>query len=198
MKNPFESEKALWLALSKENTHAIRFLYKKHFKVWISWMTQRGGNLQDGEDVFQEALLILIEKSKDARFTLIAQISTLLIAICKRIWYKKIQKNAVETDSTDTIDDEMQIDDSELIEEHFIQEKKLKLLNDALQKLGEPCASILKSYYILEKSMTEIAKEFRYTNADNAKTQKYKCLTRLKKLFFNAYQNSEVKEFIIK
>jgi len=31
--------------------------------------------------------------------------------------------------------------------------------------------------------MVEIAAGFGYTNADNAKNQKYKCLMRLKKLF---------------
>jgi hypothetical protein len=37
--------------------------------------------------------------------------------------------------------------------------------------------------------MPEIAEFFGYTNADNAKTQKYKCLVRLKKLFFAQYKN---------
>ena len=32
--------------------------------------------------------------------------------------------------------------------------------------------------------MKQICDDFGYTNADNAKTQKYKCLQRLKKLFF--------------
>ena len=32
--------------------------------------------------------------------------------------------------------------------------------------------------------MTEIADEFGYTNADNAKNQKYKCLMRLKNYSF--------------
>ena len=36
--------------------------------------------------------------------------------------------------------------------------------------------------------MNEIAGSFGYTNADNAKTQKYKCLVRLKKLFFAQYK----------
>jgi len=31
--------------------------------------------------------------------------------------------------------------------------------------------------------MVEIAGDFGYTNADNAKNQKYKCLMRLKKIF---------------
>ena len=38
--------------------------------------------------------------------------------------------------------------------------------------------------------MSEIAKEFGYTNADNAKNQKYKCLMRLKKIFFGHYNNN--------
>jgi hypothetical protein len=32
--------------------------------------------------------------------------------------------------------------------------------------------------------MDEIAEKFGYTNSDNAKNQKYKCLQRLKKYFF--------------
>jgi hypothetical protein len=36
--------------------------------------------------------------------------------------------------------------------------------------------------------MQEIAASFGYTNADNAKNQKYKCLMRLKKLFFTQYK----------
>jgi hypothetical protein len=39
--------------------------------------------------------------------------------------------------------------------------------------------------------MQEIATDFKYTNADNAKTQKYKCLVRLKKIFFADYKNEK-------
>lgn len=37
--------------------------------------------------------------------------------------------------------------------------------------------------------MQVIAANFGYTNADNAKNQKYKCLMRLKKIFFSHYKN---------
>jgi hypothetical protein len=37
--------------------------------------------------------------------------------------------------------------------------------------------------------MQMIADDFGYTNAENAKTQKYKCLMRLKKIFFSQYKN---------
>ena len=58
-----------------------------------------------------------------------------------------------------------------------------------MSKIGEPCKSLLDAYYIQKKHMQEIATDFGYTNADNAKTQKYKCLVRLKKLFFAQYKN---------
>jgi len=35
--------------------------------------------------------------------------------------------------------------------------------------------------------MEEITEKFGYNNADNAKNQKYKCLKRLKKVFFDVY-----------
>ena len=58
-------------------------------------------------------------------------------------------------------------------------------MNTALQLLGEPCKTIMEDFYIHNRSMQEICERFGYTNADNAKTQKYKCLQRLKKLFFH-------------
>jgi hypothetical protein len=42
--------------------------------------------------------------------------------------------------------------------------------------------------------MQEIAINFGYTNTDNAKTQKYKCLNRLRKLFFNKSENEFLNE----
>mgnify|MGYP007089529830 CR=1 FL=1 len=39
--------------------------------------------------------------------------------------------------------------------------------------------------------MQEIAADFGYTNSDNAKTQKYKCLVRLKKIFFAQYKKGD-------
>ena len=74
------------------------------------------------------------------------------------------------------------------------QEKKntdFNLMEMAMSKIGEPCKSLLEAYYINKKNMQEIAADFGYTNADNAKTQKYKCLIRLKKLFFAQYKNGQ-------
>ena len=51
-------------------------------------------------------------------------------------------------------------------------------------KLGEPCNTIISDFYLYDASMQDICEKFGYTNPDNAKNQKYKCLVRLKRIFF--------------
>jgi DNA-directed RNA polymerase specialized sigma24 family protein len=71
----------------------------------------------------------------------------------------------------------------EELERHAQHDLDFLVMEQSLNNLGEPCRSLLKAYYLEMKSMVEIAGDFGYTNADNAKNQKYKCLMRLKKIF---------------
>ena len=66
------------------------------------------------------------------------------------------------------------------------------MMEKAMSGLGEPCKSLLEAFYMQKRSMQEIASGFGYTNAENAKNQKYKCLMRLKKLFFSQYKNESL------
>ncbi|HLR49439.1 MAG TPA: hypothetical protein VK076_02575, partial [Candidatus Sphingobacterium stercoripullorum] len=62
------------------------------------------------------------------------------------------------------------------------QERKFNKLSKALDLLGEPCKSVIISFYLKDKTMKEISLKMGYSNSDSAKNQKYKCLQRLKKL----------------
>ena len=72
------------------------------------------------------------------------------------------------------------------VEKHNDRDLQFTKMESAMGLLGEPCKTIIEDFYMHEKSMQDICERFGYTNADNAKTQKYKCLQRLKKLFFSA------------
>ena len=84
-------------------------------------------------------------------------------------------------DNTVPVEDD--IEDLERINNEF------QAMDKAIGSLGEPCKSLLEAYYLEKKTMQEIALSFGYTNAENAKNQKYKCLVRLKKIFFAHYKN---------
>ena len=75
------------------------------------------------------------------------------------------------------------------MEEYERRDAEFVVMEKAMGSLGEPCKSLLEAFYFKKKTMQEIAGDFGYTNPENAKTQKYKCLTRLKKIFFSQYKN---------
>jgi hypothetical protein len=83
-----------------------------------------------------------------------------------------------------SVDDEM--------EDHEKRNNEYGMMEKAMNNLGEPCKSLLEAFYIQKRNMQDIAAGFGYTNAENAKNQKYKCLVRLKRLFFSQYKNESL------
>lgn len=185
MTKVFYTETELLEGLATGNREAVAAIYKLYHSVLTKWILSRGGLEADAEDVFQEALVVVYEKAKSPEFCLTCKLSTYLFAICKRLWFKKAERSAnyysFNVDGDEERDFGIYDDD---LQQHNEKELQYEQLSKALLQLGEPCSALLKAFYEEKKNMQEIAEIFRYTNAENAKTQKYKCLTRLKKIFF--------------
>jgi len=142
----------------------------------------------DAADLFQEAMVVLFGKAQDEEFRLTCSVGTYLFAISKHLWYKKLQKQSREPafldESVGSDENDIGVAYEDDINVHQEREAHYEQLNAALDQIGEPCRSLLKAFYHNDKNMQQIAAEFGYTNPDNAKNQKYKCLTRLRKLFY--------------
>lgn len=147
---------------------------------------KNGGGEQDAADLFQEAMVVMFEKAQAENFRLTCKIGTYLFAISKHLWYKKKQQQYKQPGLLPDgagAEDGMDWAYEDDIKVHQEREIHYSQLDASLDQLGEPCRSLLKAFYHHDKSMVEIAADFGYTNPENAKTQKYKCLTRLRKIF---------------
>jgi RNA polymerase sigma factor (sigma-70 family) len=184
----FPNEIALLNGLAKNDRQAIETIYKQHFGMVQSLVINNNGTADDARDIFQEAMIVLYEKSKSGSFELTSQLKTYLYSICRRLWLKRLQQQQKFIPDLNGVEETVPIEDD--LELHEQRSGELMMMEKAMLSLGEPCKSLLEAYYIQKKNMTEIAGGFGYTNADNAKNQKYKCLMRLKKLFFAEYKNS--------
>ncbi|HMP92984.1 MAG TPA: sigma-70 family RNA polymerase sigma factor [Phnomibacter sp.] len=180
-------ETALLKGLAENDSAAIERIYKENYGVVQAFILQNNGGYDDARDVFQEAMVVLYEKSSQPNFELTCQIKTYLYSICRRLWLKKLQQQNRYAPNADGYEDLVPVEDE--IEQKEKLDEDFALMDHAMKSLGEPCKSLLEAYYIHKKQMAEIADDFGYTNADNAKNQKYKCLMRLKKLFFAQYKN---------
>lgn len=147
------------------------------------------GSQDDAKDIFQEAMIVLYEKVRAGNFELTSQIKTYLYSVSRRLWLKRLQQTNRFKPDLEGVAEMVQVEDD--MEVHEKLNTDFAMMERALGSLGEPCKSLLEAYYLQKRNMTEIALAFGYTNADNAKTQKYKCLVRLKKFFFDQYKNPE-------
>lgn len=184
---PSENEQQVLKALARGDRAATAQVYKQHSKIVGGWIKQNGGSETDAADVFQEAMVVLYEKSQSEEFRLTCKIGTYLFAVSKHLWYKKVQqqqRQPITLPGNAGVDDGADWAYEDDIKAHKERELHYENLNSALDQLGEPCRSLLRAFYHHDKSMQEIAADFGYTNPENAKTQKYKCLQRLRKIFY--------------
>jgi RNA polymerase sigma factor (sigma-70 family) len=187
----FWSEVDLLHGIRNDDEYAIKTIYKLHFPMIENFVRQNGGGGQEAQDLFQDGFLVLYRNLKKTDFSLDCKIKTYIYSVCKRIWLTELKRKSKGPVVVDEIDEFINIDETEL-EDHNKHEDSLLHLEKSLTKLGEPCSTLLSDYYLKDLSMQQIATKMGYTNADNAKTQKYKCLLRLKKIFFeNKVLNKE-------
>lgn len=180
------TEAELLQSLQSGDEKALKLVYRQHYQTIMNMVLNNGGSLQEAKDVYQEALIIFYEKLKEDDFELNCSIKTFIYSVSRRLWLKQLQRKSRYTDDLSDADEFIQIESEDMEQ----KEDQYHAMQVALEGLGEPCRSILKDFYINNQSMDDITEKFGYTNADNAKNQKYKCLKRLKKTFFEVYQKT--------
>lgn len=181
------NEKALLEGLAASDKRAIETIYKDNFNMVQALIINNNGSADDAKDIFQESMIVLYEKVRSGTLELNCQIKTFVYSVARRLWLKRLQQQNRYSSPGDSMESVVAIEED--LEAHEQRDAEYEMMDKAIQHLGEPCKSLLEAYYLQKQNMQVIAASFGYTNADNAKNQKYKCLVRLKKIFFAQYKN---------
>ncbi|GAB3019939.1 hypothetical protein GCM10027051_26330 [Niabella terrae] len=185
-----EQELGLLKGLARNDKKSAALIYSQNYNLIQALIVNNSGTIEDAKDIFQETMMVLYEKARSGNFQLNCQISTFLYAVARRLWLKKLNQHGRQVlDFDDTNENRVIVDDD--LQDHEQKDAEFEMMHAAISSLGEPCKSLLEAFYFKENSMQEIAETFGYTNSENAKTQKYKCLVRLKKIFFSQYKKND-------
>ncbi len=160
--------------LKNNNEQAFKLLYRYYPKI-KSYLKRFGATKQEVEDVYHEALYILLNKLKDPQFELTSSVNTFLFGICK---HKYVSLNR---EKKKYFEIEIDLDHNEVLEEVIKEEKKYEIAQKAFLQLEESCKKLLKAFYVEGKRMNQIALEFGFSSDKVAKTLKYRCLEAAKK-----------------
>ena len=178
------TDREVVLGILNNSDDALNKLYIGYFPMVLQFILNNNGDEDDAKDVYQEGIIVLYNKIKSGDFELSSKLKTYIYSVCRRIWLKKLAQQSKKTNNISDFEDIVSIDVD--IEDHQQKEMQFDKMQSALLHLGEPCKTIIQDFYLNNLSMQDISEKFGYTNTDNAKTQKYKCMQRLKKLFFQA------------
>lgn len=156
---------------------------------------------EDIEDIFQESLVVLMQKVKSGSVTCShdGALFSYLVQIGKLTTCNQIRKKrALSLD--DTVTFSLHIHNVE--ENEIAADEKQRMQDEFLDKLFDripsECGTLLKHFYWDHKSMDEIASILGMRNADSAKSKKNKCMNRIKEIAARVVEDEEFAEEIIR
>ena len=174
------NESSIVIDLLKRNDEkSIRTVYNDNKSGFILFAKRYNLSHDDLIDVYQDAIIALIENAKKGKIDdLKSSITTYLFGIGKFMIFQKLKKEG----KTVAIDDFEKI---EMIYDDYSEEEtnlQIEMLQNGFKKLGEQCRKVLHLFYYEEKKLDEIQSLLGYTNKDVLKSQKSRCLKQLKEL----------------
>jgi RNA polymerase sigma factor (sigma-70 family) len=152
----------------------FKTLYARHFAATKSYILKNTGSLEDAEDIFQEAMLVVVDKMSNPEFELTCSPGTFIFAVTRNLWLNKLkEKKRLSVSMLSDNKEYVQIDE----EESGLEGK----ISGWLRKITIRCQQILYSIFYLKEPMIKLASRMGWKNKHTADNQKYKCIQQLKK-----------------
>lgn len=151
---------------------ALKVLYKEFPKIKANILSS-GGTKEIAQEIFNDSLLLLVEKVEDPKFKLTSKLTTYLYGIARLLWMNELRKQNKKQDLewSDTLivtNEDLAYDEE--------KERKLLAIENILNTISAKCKQIFDLFYYQKVSMKTIAEKMSFSSVNSAKTQKYKCL----------------------
>jgi RNA polymerase sigma factor (sigma-70 family) len=161
-------------SLKRRESHVVAYIAKKFLPMIEHVLREINLEDEDAEDIFQEALIIIIKKLDSDEFKLTAKFSTYLYAVCKNLIELKKRKKAIESKY---IVKKADISYEENFSEEYDRKYQYKIYKHYFSKLGSSCQNILNMHW-LDMPMKEIAEKIGSTEG-YVRKKKHECKKRL-------------------
>lgn len=165
--------------LQHRNNAAYDLLYSFYYPGIEKFIKRNNGTSADAEDVFQETIIVLLEKVPKEDFKLTSSIKTYITAVAQNIWLKRLRdaRRSIHLDLTYELEDmtlaEWERKEEALIQRHFLQR--------ILERVTRHCVVFLTKTFLSGATREQLMEEMGYRNAHTFDNQKYKCLEQARK-----------------
>lgn len=165
--------------------------YDRYKKDFVRWAIRKFSVTKDDAlDIFQDTMIALlknIRKGKIEKFDY--SVKAYFYAIGKNLLLNKVKfekryDNEIDESTVEKIAQVLVFPDK--------VEHNTQLIDQLLNKLGEPCYTILKLFYYHNYSLESIAREIGSKRANVARSQKARCIKSLKDMFLKKFKEDSL------
>jgi RNA polymerase sigma factor (sigma-70 family) len=165
--------------LKGENNQAFGALYKNYFAPVSRFITTNSGTSYDAEDIFQDTMIVLVDKLRQDDFVLEASVKTYIMAIAKNLWFKKLRSADREKAFTDIHNDTFYEEINLTIAQEKTYRDKLQFF---IHQFSDHCRRLIHDMFFKNQPIKQIQKDYGYSTIHNAQNQKHKCVEQIRKV----------------
>ncbi|GAB5523918.1 MAG: hypothetical protein Roseis2KO_17900 [Roseivirga sp.] len=151
---------------------SMKYLYKEHFHAIKSFILKNSGNLDEANDLFQDALVIFYVKVRKGEYRNTSSLKTYLFGIARNLWLKELRRRRIAQKHLSVEDD------IDFQEELIIQESQVTI-RKVMELINEECKRLLMDFYFEGQSMAQLTNRYGLGSEAAAKNKKYRCLQKL-------------------
>lgn len=158
----------------------VKNIYASFFESIVAQVCSNGGNREDGADIFQDTVIVLIDKVKTGQFRGESSVKTFMSAIARNLWLHELRTRSRRSNREILY---MKKDEAPLqVVRYTAAATDYQALEKIMQQTGDTCRKILTGFYYENKSMKQLLQEFDYENDQVLRNRKSKCMKKLKEL----------------
>lgn len=167
---------------------AAQRLYHQYEQAFFQWVRKTYPRFPEAEiaDIYQESFITFYYQLKDGKVKEIQHsIKTYLFAIGKNVLRNALRKQAKFVDNKEDKDPtpemtSLDMDDS--LMETYQKEHQASIVRQLLDKIGDPCKTVMELAFFRRFSPEAIAAHMGYATEATARVRKVRCLNQLGKL----------------
>ncbi|MEY8849338.1 RNA polymerase sigma factor [Psychroserpens sp. XS_ASV72] len=171
-------------AIKANDPIALKQFYVHNYYKIEAMVLKNSGSKEHAKDLYQDSFIAVWKNLKTEAFVPKNEsaLQGYLYQIAKHKWIDTLRSKSFK--NTYGLSEDMQAmlkqNPKEELEEDPT-EKKLNITMEAFKSLGQPCKSLLTSFYFSKKSLRAIASELNIGEA-SVRNKKYRCMEKLRSI----------------
>lgn len=162
--------------LKDRDAKVLDYIYKNFYQQIKVFISRNSGSEQDAEDIYQDALLVIYQKSVKNNLTLTCSFSTYLYSVCRLLWLKQLELNKLQRTIAEDTGVFIELD-PDILDVLEINER-YKLYQDHFLRLSFSCQKVLE-LFLAGIPLKEMANILGFKSEQYAKKRKFQCKEKL-------------------